>query len=441
MSVPDELRRYVPRTDLYDSLELVHYHMPVEQPPATASYIIFKKGNKIYVKNGTYGHIEQEKDSILDALNYAKNQLTNGGKIFVTQATYTLTDTFSMADNLTVELESGAILEVPNGFDKPAIKFEGVKHAKFIGGEIREAGTPQRLWDAFRISSPSNTNPTYFNVIRDTIIRNPNRAIHFYADLDNNGWCNGNTIEGLQIFTPNIFIEFEATGTFSAGSNGFNNNIFINIDGQSGSNTTYGAKDIRHLRNIFINVNFWDLPSTATSANIHSDAQNTIIIGGIMTNRNYTDDTIYTMVIDGWQKISSLYFNGPPGKNITINAKDANVVMAEHNTGDKYVIISSNPVNEGNYQNSNKLALRGWFYPSGGSRTARKMCLQTILEDISGNYHLALLNNDLNEIVQFLPGGDIKILDETQGLILKDRTTGTYYRLYVDNGTLDIEAV
>jgi len=60
MSVPDELRRYVPRTDLYDSAELISYHMPIEQPPAIASYIIFRKGNKYYAKNGTYGHIEYE---------------------------------------------------------------------------------------------------------------------------------------------------------------------------------------------------------------------------------------------------------------------------------------------------------------------------------------------------------------------------------------------
>jgi len=38
-------------------------------------------------------------------------------------------------------------------------------------------------------------------------------------------------------------------------------------------------------------------------------------------------------------------------------------------------------------------------------------------------------------------GKDIEITDNSKGVILKDRTTGTRYRLYVDNGTLGIEAV
>ena len=91
MSVPDELRRYVPRTDLYDSLELVHYHMPVEQPPATASYIIFKKGNKTYAKNGTYGHIEFEDTDATNVIQYAANELTNGGIIHICPGLYLIT--------------------------------------------------------------------------------------------------------------------------------------------------------------------------------------------------------------------------------------------------------------------------------------------------------------------------------------------------------------
>jgi len=76
MPIPDELRRYVPRTDLYDSAELISYHMPVEQPPATASYIIFKKGNKAYAKNGVYGHIEYEDTDSANVIQNALDSLT-----------------------------------------------------------------------------------------------------------------------------------------------------------------------------------------------------------------------------------------------------------------------------------------------------------------------------------------------------------------------------
>jgi len=90
MSVPDELRRYVPRTDLYDSAELISYHMPIEQPPATASYIIFKKGNKTYAKNGVYGHIEYENTDPTEVIQYAidKTYSKGGGTILLTAGTY-----------------------------------------------------------------------------------------------------------------------------------------------------------------------------------------------------------------------------------------------------------------------------------------------------------------------------------------------------------------
>jgi hypothetical protein len=47
----------------------------------------------------------------------------------------------------------------------------------------------------------------------------------------------------------------------------------------------------------------------------------------------------------------------------------------------------------------------------------------------------------LNPSGETTTGNDIEITDNTKGVILKDRTTGTRYRLKVDNGTLGIEAV
>ena len=94
MPVPDELRRYVPRTDLYDSLELVHYHMPVEQPPTTASYIIFKKGSKTYAKNGAYGHIEFEDTDAAKVIQQAIDALpSTGGKILFKTGMYEIGQT------------------------------------------------------------------------------------------------------------------------------------------------------------------------------------------------------------------------------------------------------------------------------------------------------------------------------------------------------------
>ena len=46
-----------------------------------------------------------------------------------------------------------------------------------------------------------------------------------------------------------------------------------------------------------------------------------------------------------------------------------------------------------------------------------------------------------NVIVIVNDNGDIEIPSASAGVILVDRTTGTKYRLYIDNGTLGIEVV
>ena len=129
MSVPDELRRYVPRTDLYDSLELVHYHMPVEQPPATASYIIFKKGSKTYAKNGTYGHIEYEDTDSATVIQNAIDALIDGGRILISPGTYeniavTIKDKITIAGTAPSKGGYAVTKLVGNGTD-PVIKTSG----------------------------------------------------------------------------------------------------------------------------------------------------------------------------------------------------------------------------------------------------------------------------------------------------------------------------
>lgn len=60
--------------------------------------------------------------------------------------------------------------------------------------------------------------------------------------------------------------------------------------------------------------------------------------------------------------------------------------------------------------------------------------------------YLQIYRRDPFEVIAEFGGSvkvakDIEVTDSTKGLILIDRTTGTKYRLYVDNGTLNIEPV
>ena len=57
--------------------------------------------------------------------------------------------------------------------------------------------------------------------------------------------------------------------------------------------------------------------------------------------------------------------------------------------------------------------------------------------DFTGNF-IRLSKAGVTKVLIY-NNGDIEVTDPTAGIILKDRTTGSRYRLYVDNGTLAIE--
>jgi hypothetical protein len=60
----------------------------------------------------------------------------------------------------------------------------------------------------------------------------------------------------------------------------------MNIDCQSGPNTIHGIRNIRHVGNLFIGVNIWDIKLGGPSAiisNVNDQAKGTVIISGLLT--------------------------------------------------------------------------------------------------------------------------------------------------------------
>ena len=220
------------------------------------------------------------------------------GRCIVKNGVYTLNSVLNAVSDLDVILEPNTILQVPNGYSGDVLKLTGgINNFKIMGGQIKEVGTPQRLWNAIKLHS-SSTSGIWFNSFEKIKISNPAIAIKFLVDHVG-GWINGNSFENLQIYNPNIFIDFDMTVDYTYPA-GFNRNFFANIKGQSAANTTYGVKNIRHYQNVFIDVKFWDLPAGAVSSNIHTHACYTIIIGGIMTSVNFTDSGLQSKIIDQW---------------------------------------------------------------------------------------------------------------------------------------------
>jgi hypothetical protein len=126
-----KLLNALPRPDLYDSWELVKRHMPIEQPPASASYIVFQKGGQCYAKNGTTGHIEFGPGDAASVIQSAINALTSGGKIFVKSGLYDLqTNTITLGQYMTLEGESESYLDTsPEAFKGTIFKYSGSDYA------------------------------------------------------------------------------------------------------------------------------------------------------------------------------------------------------------------------------------------------------------------------------------------------------------------------
>jgi hypothetical protein len=122
---------------------------------------------------------------------------------------------------------------------------------------------------------------------------------------------------------------------------GINRNYFEDIMGQAGSNTIYGAKDIRRNANMFVEVKFFDLnnvtsPGVVSSANINKNADSTIILGGFMTHYNFTDNGKGTRVID--QDRTWL----PVGSAVIRRGQIAGVVNDNRVTPNSHIMVTLN---------------------------------------------------------------------------------------------------
>lgn len=186
----------------------------------------------------------------------------------------------------------------------------------------------KREWVAFSLQSGSDS--VGFSTIRDVEIVYPGVGIELVVDAANT-WINDNEFQSLRIMWPGkTFIDFVMEAEYG-GERGFgiNNNYFENIMGQADPwSTEFGAKNIRHDGNTFVNVKFWDLevPSLKpaaqrTRASVHPDARDTLVLGGFMTVHKtgvptiakFEDKGARTQIIDDSQTILGGYYPSSDG--------------------------------------------------------------------------------------------------------------------------------
>jgi len=283
----EKILNALPRPDLYDSWELVKRHMPVEQPPSAASYIVFQKGGQCYAKNGTTGHIEFGPGDASTVIQSTINSITKGKIVIKDDVTFT--SQVNMKNDVAIESQG----EVTISTDIYGFVFDGVQGASLIGGKITvNAATYTKASIKFtgngciknrvsnvQINLPSGqgyglhfvagTNQAiYGNELEDIKIYRGKRGI--LVELSGNGWMNVNKFENVWIWNPSeygfsvvnngldyagnyhafVWVEIGTQNNVSAfhfllTGNSINDNMFIACNGVDfgGTNSYFAVRD------------------------------------------------------------------------------------------------------------------------------------------------------------------------------------------------------
>jgi parallel beta-helix repeat protein len=272
------------------------------------SYLIETDGTYVWAKNGKTGQIEFSGTDAATVIQSAINALTSGGKIFLKAGAYNLTKKVSLAGNVQLEAEKGAVFNVQTGFtDKCAI------HVLNVNSVVLDGFTLNCNWltEGVRIEGSSDV------VVRGLTV---NKAK--YADSGMN----------IDVYNSQRVIVVD-----NIVSNAYDDDISV----------TYYSKDVIIANNICKDYTY-SPPRTSAGSGIECDdgAENIIIVG------NKVKDKLGGITAHG------LHTGLPPAKYLTIVGN-----MIEHidalgqslyvvgfgislDTGPQYVVIANNIIRD-----------------------------------------------------------------------------------------------
>jgi hypothetical protein len=255
--------------------------------------IVYRSGSTYYAENGTSGQVMNSNSDASTLINSVTGPFRN---IFVKSGVYIINSpiTLSYTQRGTFfELDKGAIFLVPQGYSSQILVVKDTYLTRFEGGQIDEAGTPQRLWTGFWFIGSNNGNS--FNEISDVKIFNCGTCLEL-TNNGPNGFVNANEFRQLKMFDFIKGIVFDPP--MVGGTNVFQYNNFVDVEAQSESYTTYCVQNISTKGESFINFHCWDMPATGHDATIASGTTNTIILGGLLTQTGFIDGGTGTQILD-----------------------------------------------------------------------------------------------------------------------------------------------
>jgi len=239
-----EIEQILPQVDLWDSLELVQRHRPIEQPPSTATFIVFTKANRYYVKDGRTGrivfeepdpnHAERVLQAAIDALPVI------GGKILIKRGIYNLASTilidskcvtlagegagWAYADDKYTPEVGATILKVPSDFAGNVIEIKGTE----ADGLLKVSGS--RVTN-LKIFSPNNQNTTNHGIRIFGGTTGANQICIDHVMISGVGGV-GIFSEGAELRAVNNVIRW--TGTMGIAERGGDSYVAFNIIGGAG---------------------------------------------------------------------------------------------------------------------------------------------------------------------------------------------------------------
>jgi len=299
----------------------------------TASYVIFhddETPKNYYAKDGDTGEIEFSGPNFIE--DVIDNIIAPNRRIYIKAGTYYAEKSLRVYDvnYLEITCESGCWITTKNSsavllyiigsnwnsFTFNKMSRPGSHTAPFIlleddltAGSCSQNtiqiydlwSTPDPQMAAFHVKST-----TSYGVYRNTIMNSYATRVKTGILLENSGsgWINGNNFYNIWLGACKAGVKFKKNG------GEISTNTFMDILMQTANDITeIGYMDIAGSRNVFINCKAWDLSGSMRSANITSQAYDTIIIGGIFTNYNFVDNGHGTTIIDQWNTKLSFDYN------------------------------------------------------------------------------------------------------------------------------------
>jgi len=184
-------------------------------PQLPYTYIIYPENpdtvnTTIFAQNNQTGEVDFQGG---DAASVFHQTFAERHSILVKAGSYLITSPLDLLTQMTLTLESGVTLWVPNGYDQYVIGIINAKqNIRVSGGRIQEQmpSNAQRQWQGIRMleSTGGGGSKIVNNTIERVEIWDADVAIKLLV-THLEGWINGNLFRDIVMFRSNIFIDFD----------------------------------------------------------------------------------------------------------------------------------------------------------------------------------------------------------------------------------------